>query len=111
MVFTAEEEECIKASGLIVVVFSFTNWLGASKPLIQFRGKAAIRATGVAGEEGRGGGNCRLKAPQKYKKKKESRSVALVKADANVEIKKTRQTCGRFPVYSRLNDTVRAPTC
>lgn len=48
LVFTAEEEECIKASGLIVVVFSFTNWLGASKPPIQFRGKAAIR--------GRGGG-------------------------------------------------------
>lgn len=99
LVFTAEEEECIKASGLIVVVFSFTNWLGASKPLIQFRGKAAIR--------GRGGGKGEWKLQIKSQKnKKELRWVAFLKAEANVEIKKTRQTCGRFPVYSRLNDTV-----
>lgn len=61
LVFTAEEEECIKASGLIVVVFSFTNWLGASKPLIQFTGRAAIWVTGAAGKRvvvvGWGGGS------------------------------------------------------
>lgn len=68
LVFTAEEEECIKASGLIVVVFSFTNWLGASKPLIQFRGKAAIR--------GRDGGKGEWKLQIKKKAKKIKKNYA-----------------------------------
>lgn len=73
LVFTAEEEECIKASGLIVVVFSFTNWLGASKLLIQFRGKS-----GEGGpREGRGSRNCRLKAPPQKKMKKNQTRLLL----------------------------------
>lgn len=54
MVFTAEEEEYIKAKELIVVVFSFTNWLEASELLIQFRGKTVIRGGEDSGKGWRG---------------------------------------------------------